>query len=151
MYDVNDISKILSVSNRTVYRYLSKYSDKLSDCLSSGDNGKKLLDQKGLETLARLTNKNIDVKDKNTRNAIAHEKESEYITLLKEQVQELKQDKERLHKQVDELTRLLDQQQQLTLIGSPGENGKNDNENKNSEKNTQETIGFMTRIKNFFK
>jgi hypothetical protein len=151
MYDVNDISKILRVSNRTVYRYLSKYSDKLSHRLSEGDNGKKLLDQEGLEILARLTNKNIDVKDKSTRNAIADERESEYITLLKEQVQELKQDKERLHKQVDELTRLLDQQQQLTLIGSPGENGKTDNGNENSTKDNENKNSFFSKIKNLFK
>lgn len=147
MYDVKQVANILEVSKKTVYKYLKDHEKELQEYISSKKR-KKIINNQGLEVLAKLSDRQDKLNDyiqkqqndkgvTTTKDKLKENqsKDNDYIELLKETIenlekdkQDLKQDKQDLKKQINELTRLLDQQQQLTLIGSPKENNKKDRE-----------------------
>lgn len=125
MYIVDEISKLLGVSDKTIYRYLRKHKKTLEKEIRKNENNKKAITKKGLEQLAKLEGKKIkwpEIKRKEKSKQVHEEKY--YIKLLESQVKDLKdkiaevkKDKnnqiEDLKADKDNLIKLLDQQQQL--------------------------------------
>lgn len=138
MFDVIEISKILGVSDKTVYRYFKKYDSQMEQYILRNRHGNKALSKKGLEKLSKLVNKEIELPDENENDLILQE--------LRKQIQELKDDKKYLREQnkelkenITNLTRLLDQEQQLRLhsikqLEEPTEENQEDIEDRATEK-----------------
>ena len=144
MFDVTEISKIFSVSDKTVYRYFKKYDSQMNQYILKNKHGNKALSRKGLEKLSELVNKEIKLPGENKNDLILKE--------LRKQIHELKDDKNYLREQnnnlknqIDNLTKLLDQEQQLRLHSIKKLEEPNEKE-KSEEKNNNEVLE-----KSFFK
>lgn len=114
MFTVVEISSLFGVSNKTIYRYLKKYDSQMRKHFLRDNQGNKALNREGLEKLAKLINKKIELPDKDEKNLILEE--------LRKQIDELKEDKTYLREQnqelkqnISNLTKLLDQEQQIRL------------------------------------
>lgn len=147
MFDIIEISKILGVSDKTVYRYFKKYNSQINAHILKNKQGNKALTREGVQKLAKLTNKEIDLPGETKDDLLMKE--------LREQIQELKADKKYLQEQnkelktnISNLTRLLDQEQQLRLhsikqLEEPKENSSSDTEGSNDKTFFQKIIDKM--------
>lgn len=147
MFDIIEISKLLGVSDKTVYRYFKKYNSKINAHILKNEQGNKALTREGVQKLARLTNKEIDLPGETKDDLLMKE--------LREQIQELKADKKYLQEQnkelktnISNLTKLLDQEQQLRLhsikqLEEPKENSSSDTEGSNDKTFFQKIIDKM--------
>jgi hypothetical protein len=147
MFDIIEISKILGVSDKTVYRYFKKYNSQINAHILKNEQGNKALTREGVQKLARLTNKEIDLPGETKDDLLMKE--------LREQIQELKADKKYLQEQnkelktnISNLTKLLDQEQQLRLhsikqLEEPKENSSSDTEGSNDKTFFQKIIDKM--------
>jgi|SRR6056297_360349 len=147
MFDIIEISKLLGVSDKTVYRYFKKYNSQINAHILKNEQGNKALTREGVQKLAQLTNKEIDLPGETKDDLLMKE--------LREQIQELKADKKYLQEQnkelktnISNLTRLLDQEQQLRLhsikqLEEPKENSFSDTEGSNDKTFFQKIIDKM--------
>jgi transposase len=147
MFDIIEISKLLGVSDKTVYRYFKKYNSQINAHILKNEQGNKALTREGVQKLARLTNKEIDLPGETKDDLLMKE--------LREQIQELKADKKYLQEQnkelktnISNLTKLLDQEQQLRLhsikqLEEPKENSSSDTEESNDKTFFQKIIDKM--------
>lgn len=155
MYNVVEISKILGVSDKTVYRYLRKYKNELENELRIDSNDKKALTNAGITKLSELTGNSIKEKFENDMRTDKKEKrENLVLQELKNQIKDLKEDKKFLREEnkklkndlmvvTNKLATLLDQEQQLRL------QDKKQLENK-SETSETEDKKEKSNIKKFF-
>lgn len=155
MYNVVEISKILGVSDKTVYRYLRKYKNELENELRIDSNDKKALTKAGITKLSELTGNSIKEKFENDMRTDKKEKKENLVFQeLKNQIKDLKEDKKFLREEnkklkndlmvvTNKLATLLDQEQQLRL------QDKKQLENK-SETSETEDKKEKSNIKKFF-
>lgn len=113
MFDIVDISNFLGVSDKTVYRYLRKYDSQLRKYFRE-KNGKKALTRKGLEVLAEISGNEIQY-TKDYQDDILIDFLRKQILSLEEDKKNLQAQNKALQAQISNLTKLLDQEQQLRL------------------------------------
>ena len=125
MFDIVDIAKILEVSEKTIYRYFKKYDSQLRKFITQNEKGNKAINDKGLFVLSKLVGKNIEFSAEKRNEKVDFQITGENKMLLEElrkQIDELKEDKTYLREQnqelkqnISNLTKLLDQEQQIRL------------------------------------
>jgi len=155
MFNVIDIANILDVSDKTVYRYFKKYNSQLREFVTQDEKGNKALNSNGLSKLSKLVDKKIKFSSENTNYQIPGENKL-LLEELRKQIQELKDDKKYLREQnkelkenISNLTRLLDQEQQLRLHSIKKlEEPTEENQENNVERSTEKSFfrKFMDKI-----
>lgn len=108
-YTVKECLDILNISKATFYSRINLNKDSLNQYISM-KNGKKYITSEGLEFIKCLNNIPDSVQ---TVHTVLDDSDKRIMDLLKEQIDELKKDKERLFTEIDIKNRQIEDQNRM--------------------------------------